>query len=143
GGSGTIRGTLLGLAAIVILEDGLHLAALPAELAGISTGVLLVLTIALERLASRQRAAVAENQEFEMKNSQLAILCSTVIVGALIVAGSNWYLVNNLRSGSSGNAAASNDGRRRLTVAMMPKSKGDPYFISCRAGAEEAAKEFN
>jgi rhamnose transport system permease protein len=24
---------------------------------------------------------------------------------------------------------------------MMPKAKGDPYFISCRAGAEEAAKE--
>jgi rhamnose transport system permease protein len=25
----------------------------------------------------------------------------------------------------------------------MPKAKGDPYFISCRAGAEEAAKELN
>jgi rhamnose transport system permease protein len=24
---------------------------------------------------------------------------------------------------------------------MMPKAKGDPYFISCRAGAEEAARE--
>jgi rhamnose transport system substrate-binding protein len=24
---------------------------------------------------------------------------------------------------------------------MMPKAKGDPYFISCRQGAEEAAKE--
>ena len=24
---------------------------------------------------------------------------------------------------------------------MMPKAKGDPYFISCRKGAEEAAKE--
>jgi len=26
-------------------------------------------------------------------------------------------------------------------VAMMPKAKGDPYFISCRQGAEEAARE--
>jgi rhamnose transport system permease protein len=26
---------------------------------------------------------------------------------------------------------------------MMPKAKGDPYFVSCRAGAEEAAKELN
>jgi len=25
----------------------------------------------------------------------------------------------------------------------MPKSKGDPYFISCRTGAEEAARDFN
>jgi rhamnose transport system permease protein len=26
---------------------------------------------------------------------------------------------------------------------MMPKAKGDPYFVSCRAGAEEAAKELS
>jgi rhamnose transport system permease protein len=30
---------------------------------------------------------------------------------------------------------------RRLVVAVMPKAKGDPYFMSARAGAEEAAKE--
>ncbi|HYE97398.1 MAG TPA: substrate-binding domain-containing protein, partial [Planctomycetota bacterium] len=28
-----------------------------------------------------------------------------------------------------------------LTIAMMPKSKGNAYFIACRQGAEEAAKE--
>ena len=28
-----------------------------------------------------------------------------------------------------------------LTVAMMPKSKGNAYFIACRKGAEEAARE--
>lgn len=28
-----------------------------------------------------------------------------------------------------------------LTVAVMPKSKGNAYFIACRKGAEEAAKE--
>ena len=26
-------------------------------------------------------------------------------------------------------------------MAVMPKAKGDPYFVSCRAGAEEAARE--
>jgi rhamnose transport system substrate-binding protein len=30
-----------------------------------------------------------------------------------------------------------------FTVAMMPKNKGNPYFVSCRQGAEEAAKELN
>jgi rhamnose transport system substrate-binding protein len=35
----------------------------------------------------------------------------------------------------SGTAPAST-----LTVAMMPKNKGNPYFVSCRQGAEEAAK---
>ena len=81
GGSGTIRGTILGLAAIVVLENGLRLAALPAELAGIVTGVLLVLTIALERASGwRPSAGLVEREE--MRNSQLAILCSTVIAGA-------------------------------------------------------------
>ncbi|HEV2764358.1 MAG TPA: substrate-binding domain-containing protein, partial [Pyrinomonadaceae bacterium] len=32
-------------------------------------------------------------------------------------------------------------GGKRAVIALMPKAKGDPYFISCRAGAEEAAKE--
>ena len=32
---------------------------------------------------------------------------------------------------------------RKITVAMMPKSKGNAYFIACRKGAEEAAKELD
>ena len=28
-----------------------------------------------------------------------------------------------------------------VTVAMMPKNKGNPYFVSCRQGAEEAAQQ--
>ncbi len=98
GGSGTIPGSLLGITAIVVLQNGLRLAALPAELAGILTGVLLVVTIALERFANRaRRPAVAGqsgiDQESIMKNSQLAILCATVLAGAAIVSLSNWYLV--------------------------------------------------
>jgi len=30
---------------------------------------------------------------------------------------------------------------KAITVAMMPKNKGNPYFVSCHKGAEEAAKE--
>src|SRR5687767_3705674 len=29
------------------------------------------------------------------------------------------------------------------TIALLPKSKGNAYFISCKKGAEEAAKELN
>ena len=32
-------------------------------------------------------------------------------------------------------------GSKKLTIALMPKSKGNAYFISCKAGADEAAKE--
>jgi ABC-type sugar transport system substrate-binding protein len=33
------------------------------------------------------------------------------------------------------------DTDRKLTIALMPKSKGNAYFISCRKGAEKAAEE--
>jgi len=32
-------------------------------------------------------------------------------------------------------------GPRQLTIAMMPKSKGNAYFVGCRKGAELAAEE--
>jgi len=38
-------------------------------------------------------------------------------------------------------ACRGSQGESGLTVAMMPKNKGNPYFASCRVGAEEAAKE--
>ena len=52
GGRGTVLGTVLGLFAIVILQNGLRLSGQPAELAGILTGVLLVATILLDRLST-------------------------------------------------------------------------------------------
>src|SRR5262245_47270642 len=30
---------------------------------------------------------------------------------------------------------------QKLTVAMLPKAKGNAYFLSCKAGADKAAKE--
>jgi rhamnose transport system permease protein len=77
-----------------------------------------------------------------VKNSQVAALGAVILASALIVAGSNWYLVKSLRpvSGESSGPGPSNGGRP-VTVAMMPKSKGNAYFIACRQGAEEAARE--
>jgi rhamnose transport system substrate-binding protein/rhamnose transport system permease protein len=34
-------------------------------------------------------------------------------------------------------------GPRALTVALMPKNKGNPYFVSCHQGAKEAAAALN
>ena len=55
GGRGTVLGTVLGLSAIVVLQNGLRLSGAPAELAGILTGTLLVATILLDRLSRRTR----------------------------------------------------------------------------------------
>jgi rhamnose transport system substrate-binding protein len=108
GGRGSIRGSLLGLAAIVVLQNGLRLSGGPAELAGILTGLLLILSVG--GAANRKALAVA--------------LGLAVLAGGFILA-----------------RGARQPVTRRTVVAMMPKAKGDPYFVSCRKGAEEAAKE--
>lgn len=41
----------------------------------------------------------------------------------------------------SGAFAPAASAQGRLMIALMPKSKGNAYFISCKAGAEQAAKE--
>ena len=44
---------------------------------------------------------------------------------------------------SSGDFAGGGSGGKQLTVAMMPKSKGNDYFKACKVGADKAAKELN
>lgn len=98
-----------------------------------------------------------------MKNGQLIILCASILLAALIVAGSNRAVVDAIRGsalvsdgsqkqkitqGTDVSAAAAGETNtparsKRLTIAMMPKSKGNAYFIACRKGAEEAAAELD
>jgi rhamnose transport system substrate-binding protein len=173
GGRGTVLGSVLGLFAIVILQNGLRLSAMRAELAGILTGLLLLITIAIDRF-TRQSAAGATGasatsrtgisddddlshsdardrarfEETEVKNSQVAVLSAVILAAALMIAATNWALVRSLKqelantrvSGESESAKPAS-AAGQIQVAMMPKAKGDPYFISCRQGAEDAARE--
>jgi rhamnose transport system substrate-binding protein/rhamnose transport system permease protein len=151
GGRGTVLGTVLGLLAIVILQNGLRLSAQPVELAGILTGALLVGTIFIDRLskskkirigATRQTEVYRAQEEFDVRNSQIAILSAVIVAAALIVAGSNWWSMRSLRQElkTPATSTATTTGRKPV-IAMMPKAKGDPYFVSCKQGADEAAKE--
>jgi rhamnose transport system permease protein len=145
GGRGSLWGTLGGLAAIAVLQNGLHLAALPSELVGVLVAVLLISTIALDRsrTAAVGAAAAAPGEEERVRNAQVAVLCAAVIGGSLIVAGTNVWLVRSIQSTTRPTSGAGTPPARthRPVIAMMPKAKGDPYFVSCRAGAEEAARE--
>lgn len=149
GGRGTILGTVLGLFAIVVLQNGLRLSGQPAELAGILTGVLLVATILIDRLSRLPRSQTRQiTGEKEVRNSQIGILSTVILLAALIIAGSNWFLVRSIKEtlptiaqNSTLTSSAPNPTGKKNVIAMMPKAKGDPYFISCKTGAEEAAKE--
>lgn len=149
GGRGTVFGTMLGLLAIVILQNGLRLSGQPTELAGILTGVLLVFTILIDRVSriGVSRTSLSE-EEFEVKNWQIGVLSGVILLAAFIVAASNWMLVRSITEQGGGGAAVQGQNTsapatsgKKNVIAMMPKAKGDPYFISCRKGAEEAAKE--
>jgi rhamnose transport system substrate-binding protein len=120
------------------LKNGLQLAALPTELTGILTGVLLLSTIAFDRVSSRTHVtegiAAESDGDFHVKNTQVAVLCAAILLGAFVVAGTNVWLVRSLDGPAAGPV-------KRTVIAMMPKAKGDPYFVSCRVGAEAAAAE--
>jgi rhamnose transport system substrate-binding protein len=185
GGRGSIGGTLLGLLAIAILQNGLRLADLPGELAGMLTGTLLLLAIGLDQLKNRARspvqhaATLPDDEVMNMKNSQVAMICASILAAGLIVAGTNIYLLDSVHKAvlrpvpvdpfdvvkieppdpqavgdrivpkdlfAKGNdpiIVPGGPGSRQVTIAMMPKSKGNAYFIACRKGAEVAAKELN
>jgi len=148
GGRGTVMGTVLGLFAIVVLQNGLRLSAQPTELAGILTGVLLLVTIVLNRFSfgNSQFTTATNVEEIELKNSQVGVLSGVILVAALLVAGSNWLLVRSIKQdlskGQVGGSAPTSS-NRKIQIAMMPKAKGDPYFVSCRQGAEEAARDLD
>jgi rhamnose transport system permease protein len=56
------------------------------------------------------------------------------------MSGLRWLTACALVAGAAA-CRGGGGGSDAITVAMMPKNKGNPYFASCRAGAEEAAKE--
>src|SRR5438132_975367 len=62
-----------------------------------------------------------------MKNGHATLVCALVLLFGAAV-----FMLPGCRNTSA---------TKPLTVAMMPKSKGNAYFIACRKGAEDAARE--
>lgn len=166
GGRGTLHGTLLGLLCLIVLQNGLRLAGQPSEIAGLLTGGVLIAAIAaaqfLFRPAARRSPAGAATapdlqnpDDLDMKNSQLALLIAAILGGAALIAVSNVFLARSVTvaglataravaapaaSGSPSVAATQPPAVRRV-IALTPKAKADPYFVSCKQGADAAAAE--
>src|SRR5688572_10381162 len=67
--------------------------------------------------------------------SRRAAFGMTIVFGFTLVASA----CNNTGSGGIGGVSGGVGTAKKITVAMMPKNKGNPYFATCRQGAEEAA----
>jgi rhamnose transport system substrate-binding protein len=63
-----------------------------------------------------------------MKNSLLRLCATLATTGAVLLAS---FVIAPLATAADS----------KLIFAMLPKSKGNAYFISCKAGADKAAKE--
>ena len=63
------------------------------------------------------------------------LLAILVVAGLAVLAGCN------KPSDSATRGSPGSGGGKKLTIALMPKSKGNAYFISCKKGADQAAKE--
>lgn len=155
GGRGTLHGALLGLLCLIVMQNGLRLAGQPSEVAGIYTGLVLVIAIALNEFWTRQQrsAQVSRLQTsasaelpFDMKNSQVALIIAAILAGAVLIAASNVFLARSLTapavaSARSASTTTTPTPQKKLVVAMTPKAKADPYFVSCKQGADNAANE--
>ena len=67
GGIGTVHGTLLGVATLAVLKNGLQLSDQPSELAGILTGALLLAVLAGEAAAKKFSARRSHSATLPVK----------------------------------------------------------------------------
>lgn len=167
GGRGTLHGTLLGLLCLIVLQNGLRLAGLPSEIAGLLTGAVLIAAIAAAQFLFRPSARQAPSDptsdpqnpdELTMKNTQLALLIAAILGGAALIAVSNVFLARSVTEAGSAavqaarastapaapgspSVAAPQPPAVRRVIALTPKAKADPYFVSCKQGADAAAAE--
>jgi len=61
------------------------------------------------------------------------ILALLLAAGLSTAGGCNRSSTSTPQGGAPGN--------KKVTIALMPKSKGNAYFISCKAGASQAARD--
>jgi ABC-type sugar transport system substrate-binding protein len=75
---------------------------------------------------------------------QLVSFCSIFCMLLMLAAGcgsGDETAVSGGGSTTAPSASGASKAGQKITVAMLPKQKGIPYFTSCATGAQEAAKE--
>jgi len=140
GGRGTLFGSVLGLFFLSILQNGMHLLAMPSEFTGVLTGALLLVIVSLDQIqAGGRRGQMIGARIGRFSGSRTAI--AAVVILVFLGAAGYAFVSHSRRTPGANQASAYASQGRRYVIAVMPKAKGDPYFKSVGDGAKEAARE--
>ncbi len=121
GGEGYVVGTLIGALIMGMLRNGLNLLNVPSAWEGVVVGGVLVLAVIVDR--ARHRAAAGPGPAGLRRYRKLL---ATVVTCLVLAAGSVLVRLHGADGGDSG----------QLTVAFIPKSIGDPFWVTMKRAAE-------
>lgn len=121
GGQGGVLGTLFGALIMGVLRNGLNLLEVSADMQQVVIGVVIVLAVLVDRSRADLTAAVR-------RHPRLTTSLATVL-GVLLLGGATAYRWQHAKDSA------------RTTIAMVLKTKNNPFWVDMERAATEAAEK--
>ena len=125
GGEGYVVGTLIGALIMGMLRNGLNLLNVPSAWEGLVVGLVLVLAVGVDRWRAHRSSSAVVARVWRRR---------LVVVGLGAAALTAAVM---LRSAQPPAGVARQD---IVTIAFVPKSMGNPFWVAMKQGAEQEAK---
>jgi ribose/xylose/arabinose/galactoside ABC-type transport system permease subunit/ABC-type sugar transport system substrate-binding protein len=120
GGEGHVLGTLIGALIMGMLRNGLNLLNVPSAWEGLVVGGVLILAVAVDRSRHVEGGEASPSE-------RRRLLRLALVGGASLLLAAGAALLRVRRGG------------KRMTIAFVPKSIGDPFWVTMQRAAEREA----